>query len=106
PEPGACTLFCDKNNPDKHNGTGQNWQRVFVGDKADKDLQGVDTDLDPAKRASDGKAGMDALADTVASIPLDPLPNILLWSDKVVGLVGENPVMGPFWNINVWGVKS
>ena len=49
---------------------------------------------------------MKGLADVVASLPLDPLPNILLGSKKVVGPVEDNPVMGPFSNMNEWGIQS
>ena len=45
------------------------------------------------------------LAENVVSIPLDPLPNILLWSDKVLGPVSDNPVLGPFWNLDVSGAS-
>jgi len=106
PEPGMCTLFCDKNNPDKNaEQSGQNWQRVFLPD-AEADLAAVETALDPAERAAAGKRAMQALAENVVSLPLDPLPNILLWSDKVVGPVQDNPVMGPFFNIHEWGVQA
>ena len=40
------------------------------------------------------------------TLPLDPLPNILLWSKGVVGPVSDNAVMGPFWNIEEWGIAS
>ena len=40
------------------------------------------------------------------TLPLDPLPNILLWNNKVVGPIDDNPVLGLFWNMNEWGVKG
>lgn len=104
-EPGACTLFCAKNNPDKNNGTGQNWQRVDVP-RVDADLMSLDTELDPAKRGEAGKRAMKGLAEDMVSLPLDPLPTILLWHDKVVGPVGDNPVLGPLANMNEWGIKK
>lgn len=106
PEPGMCTLFCDKNNPDKNEEqSGQNWQRVSVPE-AEADMAAVDTELDPAKRAEAGKRAMRLLAENVVSLPLDPLPNILLWSDQIVGPVQDNPVMGPFFNLHEWGLKA
>ena len=36
------------------------------------------------------------------SLPLDPLPNIILWSDRIGGPVGDNPVVSMFWNMNEW----
>ena len=105
-EPGACTLFCSANIPsDANEQSGQNWTRTDLPD-LDPDLEMLDTELDEAKRAEAGKSAMKGLASAVASLPLDPLPNILLWSDKVQGPVVDNPVMGPFYNMNQWGVKK
>jgi peptide/nickel transport system substrate-binding protein len=105
-EPGACTLFCSKNIPTEANGnTGQNWTRTNVP-AVESDLEQLDTQLDQAKREEAGKTAMKGLAEDVASLPLDPLPNILLWSKKVVGPIQDNPVMGPFFNMNEWGVQS
>lgn len=105
-EPGACTLFCDKNNPDKNGGSGQNWQRVLV-ERAEKDLLALDTELDTNARSTAGKNAMKALAEDAVSLPLDPLPTILLWNKKkVVGAVSDNPVLGPLWNVQNWGVTK
>lgn len=106
PEPGACTLFCAKNNPDKNNGVGQNWQRVELPEEQNRNLELLDTELDPAARKKAGEQAMRDLAAAAVSIPLDPLPNILLTADSVVGPIGDNPVMGPFWNIHLWGIKK
>ena len=57
--------------------------------------------------AEAGKAASKISADNVISIPLDPLPTIFLWnSDKIVGPLEDNALMGPFWNMNLWGVKA
>ena len=37
---------------------------------------------------------------------IDPLPNTLLWSKKIAGPVGDNPIMGPFFNSNLWGLNK
>jgi len=104
--PGVCTLFCAKNNPDtSEDGSGQNWQRVNQPD-AEPFMETVETSLDESERESAGKEAQDILAAAAVSLPLDPLPNILLWSDPVVGPVEDNPVMGPFFNMQLWGVKS
>jgi peptide/nickel transport system substrate-binding protein len=106
-EPGACTLFCAANIPTPENdNSGQNWTRTELSEADNGNLEALDTELDQEARAEAGKAGMDALAATVASLPLDPLPNILLWSDSVVGNVVDNPVMGPFFTLHEWGVQS
>jgi peptide/nickel transport system substrate-binding protein len=105
-EPGSCTLFCSKNIPTEENGqSGQNWQRVNLPD-LDPDLEKLDTELDQSAREEAGKTSMQGLAAAAVSIPLDPLPNILLWADTVVGPVEDNPVMGPFNRMNEWGVTS
>jgi len=106
PEPGVCTLFCSKNNPDTHNGTGQNWTRTQLPADQDKNMEKVDSGLDQGQRTEAGKKAMKDLAAIATSIPLDPLPNIVLWSEKVSGPIGDNPVLGPFWNIDKWGVSS
>ena len=46
------------------------------------------------------------LAENVVSIPLDPLPNILLWSDNILGPVEDNPVLGPFHTMHLWGLAG
>ena len=46
------------------------------------------------------------LAENMVSLPLDPLPNILLWNDTIVGNVSDNPILGPFWNLNEWGLAA
>jgi peptide/nickel transport system substrate-binding protein len=40
------------------------------------------------------------------SLPIDPLPNILIWKNSVAGNVSDNPILGPFWNLNEIGVNK
>ena len=40
------------------------------------------------------------------SLPLDPLPNILLWDKTVVGAVSDNAILGPWWNLADIGIQS
>jgi peptide/nickel transport system substrate-binding protein len=101
PTPGLSTIFLSTNIPSEANkNSGQNWQRVNVP-AADPLLKQVDVETDDAKRVIASKAADKILADNAASIPLDPLPNIFLWSKKVNG-PKDNPVMGPFWTMNTW----
>ena len=45
-------------------------------------------------RIAAGEAGRPAHgARTRSRLPLDPLPNILLWSNKIIGPVGDNPIL-------------
>ena len=105
-DPNTCTLFCSANIPSEANEfSGQNWQRVNIPE-ADPLMAAVDNDLDEEVRASSGKEADAILAENAVSIPMDPLPNILLWSDAVVGPVEDNPILGPFWRMNEWGVSS
>jgi hypothetical protein len=42
----------------------------------------------------------------LVGLPLDPLPNIVLWNKKVVGPIDDNPVQGPFWNSQYFGIRQ
>jgi len=104
--PGLCNLFCAKNIPSASNdNSGQNWTRTNVP-SMDPYLEKVDGSLDESVRKESGKQAMDIAAENVISLPIDPLPNILLWNTKVVGPISDNAILGPFWNINQWGVKA
>jgi peptide/nickel transport system substrate-binding protein len=104
--PNTCNLFCIKNIPTAENNfSGNNWTRTNVAD-LDTQAQAIDTGLDESARMAAGKKADDLVADNAASIPLDPLPNILLWANKVVGPVQDNAPMGPFFNMQEWGVTS
>ena len=46
------------------------------------------------------------IANSATSIPVDPLPNILLWNSTVKGKINDQPVLGPFWNANTWTLKG
>jgi peptide/nickel transport system substrate-binding protein len=101
PTPGLSTIFLSTNIPSEANkNSGQNWQRVNVP-AVDPLLKQVDVETDDAKRVAASKAADKILADNAVSIPLDPLPNILLWAKNVNG-PKDNPVMGPFWTLNEW----
>lgn len=101
--PGLCTQFCSKNIPGPANeNSGQNWTRTKVPE-LDTQLEIVDTNLDPAAEMAAGKKGDEIMAENQVTLPLDPLPDILIWSKKIVGPVIDNSILGMFWNINEWG---
>jgi len=103
-DPSTCNLFCSQNIPSEDNDfSGQNWQRVNVPE-LDPLLTTLDNSLDEAERATAGKDADGVMAENLISLPLDPLPNILLWSDNIVGPVADNPILGPFSNMNEWGL--
>jgi len=103
--PGNCTLFCSANIPTAPTFSGNNWTRVNVPG-LDNLLKKVDGDLDESARMAAAKQADQIVAENAVTLPIDPLPNILLWSNKVVGPIGDNAVLGPFWNMNEWGVNA
>lgn len=104
--PGECNLFCSENIPTAANGnSGNNWYRVNIPE-LDPLLRSVDTNLDDSVRKTDAAKADDIMAENQVTLPLDPLPDILIWNKKVVGPIGDNAIMGPFWNLAEWGVTS
>ena len=78
--PGLCSILCTKNIPTKANDqTGNNLSRVSVP-AADPLLEQVDTDSNQSTRIAASKQADQLLAADQVSLPLDPLPNIGLWS--------------------------
>jgi peptide/nickel transport system substrate-binding protein len=69
----------------------------------DRLLEGVDTSLSDATRRADAKQADDVMAANAVVLPLDPLPDILIWSKRVVGPISDNSIEGMFWNIADWG---
>jgi peptide/nickel transport system substrate-binding protein len=105
-DPSLCNLFCSKNIPSEENQfAGQNWQRVNIPE-LDPLLETVDNSLDEEERSTAGKEADAIMAENAISIPLDPLPNILLWSDNILGPVEDNPVLGPFHKMHLWGLAG
>jgi peptide/nickel transport system substrate-binding protein len=101
PAPTLSNLFLSTNIPtDANKQTGQNWTRTTIAGLDDL-LNASDKELDEAKRITIGKSIDKLIAADATSLPLDPLPNILLWSKKVTG-PADNAVLGPFANANTW----
>ena len=103
--PVGCNIFCSKNIPSKPKFTGNNWQRVNIP-AVDPILERVESSLDPAVGMQSNKQADPILADANVALPLDPLPNILLWSKKITGPVQDNPIQGPFWNLEQWTLNN
>lgn len=90
--------------PSKANGNaGLNFMRAS-NPRLDELLGKVQGTLDPKERARYAKQADEIIADDVASLPLDTVPTILLTNKKVGGPISANPVEGPFWNLNEWGL--
>lgn len=102
----GCTLFCSENIPsDANEFSGQNWQRVDIPEM-DPLLATLDTSTDEDEIAEAGAEAAALQAENLISLPLDPLPNILLWSDDIVGPVEDNAILGPFSNMQNWGLAA
>lgn len=106
PDPTLSTSFDSANIPSEANGrSGINFARANVPG-LDALLRKVDTEVDETKRIAVSKEADKVIAEAVPSLPLQILPNVLLWSDKVGGPLSINPVEGPFWNLNQWGLAK
>jgi len=104
-EPGLCTIMCSKNIPTAaNNNTGQNWTRTKVTG-LDAPLQVVDKSSDNAARATAAKQADKIMAKAQVTLPLDPLPNIALWSKTLTGPKGDNPIFAMFYNLSTWTQK-
>ena len=104
--PGLCSILCTENIPGPSNDNhGNNWSYASVP-SADVQMRIVDTSLDDNARKEAAHKADDILADYNVALPLDPLPDILIWNKKVVGPISDNPIEGMFWNIDQWGVKQ
>jgi peptide/nickel transport system substrate-binding protein len=105
-DPGRCNIFCSQNIPTDANGqSGQNSTRTNVP-TLDPLLQTVDSNLDESARIEANRQADPITAEQMISLPIDPLPSILLWSKSVVGPVQDNQILGPFWNLADLGVTS
>jgi peptide/nickel transport system substrate-binding protein len=103
--PGLCNIMCAKNIPSAANqNSGNNWTRTSLP-AMDTNLETVDTNLDTSARQTAAKQADGQMAQAQVTLPLDPLPDIAIWSKKVVGPIGDNAIMGMFWNIDQWGVN-
>lgn len=104
-EPGSCPIFCSYNIPTDANGNvGQNWTRTDLPG-LDSLLEKVDASDDPAVVAENNKKADKILARFVTSLPLDPLPNIALWSKSIKGINKnnpDNPFFAIFYNLAEW----
>ena len=106
PEPGNCSIFCSVNIPTEANGnSGNNWTRTNVSGLDDL-LQALDVEIGNAKRIEISKQADLLIGLSATSIPLDPLPNTVIYRNSVRGPIADNATMGPFWNMNLWTLKG
>lgn len=105
-DPTLSSTFSSANIPSEANGfSGINFYRTSIPG-LDELLGQVDSEIDPDARAAASHEADALIAENVPSLPLDAVPNVLLWSDKVGGPLQINPVEGPFWNLAEWGLAG
>ncbi len=106
PEPGNCSIFCSVNIPTEANGnSGNNWTRTNVSG-LDALLEALDVEINSEKRIEFSKQADLLTGLSATSIPLDPLPNTVIFRNSVRGPIADNATMGPFWNMNLWTLKG
>ena len=106
PDPTLSSTFSSVNIPSEANGfSGINFYRTNIPGLDDL-LGQVDSELDQDARIAASHDADALIAENVPSLPLDTVPNVLLWSDKVGGPLQINPVEGPFWNLAQWGLAG
>ena len=106
PDPTLSSTFSSVNIPSEANGfSGINFYRADIAGLDDL-LAQVDTEVDQDARIEVSKQADALIAENVPSLPLDVVPNVLLWSEKVGGPLQINPIEGPFWNLAEWGLAG
>ena len=106
PDPGLCVIFCSTNIPSAENdNSGLNCTGTKVAG-LDPLLEQVDTQAVAATRIKLSKQADLLIGKSMTSLPLDPLPNILLYKNSIKGQVQDNAVMGPFARMNYWTLKG
>lgn len=106
PDPTLSASFASGNIPSEENGfSGINFARADVPG-LDELLERVDVEIDPAARIAASKEADALIAENVPSLPLQILPSVLLWNEKIGGALSINPVEGPFWNLEAWSLAS
>lgn len=106
PDPTLSASFASGNIPSEENGfSGINYARANIPG-LDELLEQVDVEIDPATRIAASKEADALIAENVPSLPLQILPSVLLWNEKIGGPLSINPVEGPFWNLEAWSLAS
>ncbi|WP_156096815.1 ABC transporter substrate-binding protein [Amycolatopsis jejuensis] len=106
PQPRLDTSFGTPAIPSAANGnSGLNFARIGFPD-LDSALADFGTNLDEKARIELAKKVDSLLAREASSLPLDAVPNILLWNRKIGGPLAINPSSGPWWNLAQWGLAA
>ena len=86
--------------------SGQNYQRINIAGARPAAGAGRHGLRRRRARIAASKQADQVMAEEQVSLPLDPLPNIALWSDRINGPVGDNPILSMFWNMYAWSLKG
>ncbi|MCI3271676.1 ABC transporter substrate-binding protein [Streptomyces cylindrosporus] len=106
PNPTLSATFDSTAIPSAANGqSGINFMRIRIPG-LDPVLDRVDTELDDSARVADSRRAEKLIADAVPSLPLAAVPNILVTGARVGGPLSINPVEGPWWNLEEWGLTK
>ncbi|MFI9551151.1 ABC transporter substrate-binding protein [Nonomuraea endophytica] len=106
PQPSLEASFSSSAVPTEGNAySGLNMSRIDLPG-LDKVLGTAASSLDETKRVEVSRQADKLLADSAALLPLDVIPNILLWNNKIGGPLAIDPARGPFWNLAQWGLAS
>jgi peptide/nickel transport system substrate-binding protein len=104
PDPGLSYAFDSANVPSEANEfSGLNLTRTNVAGLDDL-LRQVDVEVDEAARLAATQEIDKLIAESVTSLPLAAVPNILLTAAKIGGSTSINPSEGPFWNLEQWAL--
>ncbi|GES12065.1 peptide ABC transporter substrate-binding protein [Acrocarpospora macrocephala] len=104
PQPSLEASFSSSAIPTAANGySGLNMSRIDVPG-LDQVLDTAASTLEEDKRIEVSRQADKLLADSAALLPLDVIPNILLWNRKIGGPLAIDPARGPFWNLAQWGL--
>jgi peptide/nickel transport system substrate-binding protein len=104
PDPGLSFAFDSANNPSDANVfSGLNLTRTTVAGLDDL-LRQVDVEVDEPARLAATQQIDKMIAESVTSLPLAAVPNILLTGQKIGGPTSINPSEGPFWNLEQWAL--
>ena len=106
PQPSLGQSFSTAAIPNAANGnSGLNMSRIS-SPALDKAMDTLNTSLDQNTRIQAAKQTNQLLAAGASSLPIDAVPNVLLWNDKIGGPLAVNPSNGPFWNLAQWGLAA
>ncbi|MCX4904904.1 ABC transporter substrate-binding protein [Streptomyces sp. NBC_00878] len=104
PLPSLEASFSSSAIPTAKNGyAGLNMSRIDLPG-LDKALNTAASSLDDSTRVEASRKADKLLADSAATLPLDVIPNVLLWNKKIGGPLAVDPARGPFWNLAQWGL--